>query len=552
MHCAVGRRRCLRAACLALLIALPTFVGARVAGEEVAAAVAQAEAEPATVVLWNRPIVVFRKAYAGRTPQERAERVQDHLGTLPFDAFTQPVRVTEFRNEFGDGRMIEVGQFPVFRIFRDDLDLESGEALDTAAQQAADNLTAALRAYVEQRQWSRLVRGIIWSALATVLFVAFLWAVLRSRQALTRRLVAASSASLKRVSRWGLDVRQLTLRLSTFAVRATATVLVAAAAYLWLTFVFVQFPYSEPWGTALGAFMLRLAATLAGGAIHAVPGLVTVVVILLLARGATRALSQTLLAVEHDRIRLPWVRPETADATRRILIVVIWVFALTVAYPYVPGSGSTAFKGISVLLGVMLSLGSAGVVNQVMSGLVVVYSRAFRIGDYVRIGDVEGTVSEIGTLSTKINNLRREEITIPNNVVVGTTATNFTRLAAQGGVVVSTAVTIGYDAPWRQVHAMLQLAAERTPGVCKTPPPRVVQRALSDFYVEYQLIADLEPRHQRPIVLSDLHANIQDVFNEHDVQILSPHFVGQPAAAVVVPQSKWFTPPAKAPGGESC
>jgi small-conductance mechanosensitive channel len=215
-----------------------------------------------------------------------------------------------------------------------------------------------------------------------------------------------------------------------------------------------------------------------------------------------------------------------------------------VAYPYLPGSGTDVFKGVSVFTGLLLSLGASGVVNQVMSGLVVVYSRSVRAGEYVRVGDTEGTVTEIGMLSTKMLTRRKEEITIPNAVLVGTVTTNFSRQEKEGGAVVATSVTIGYDAPWRQVHAMLLMAAERTPGVLRDPGPRVLQRSLSDFFVQYDLLVRIEHAEERFIVLSELHSNIQDAFNEFGVQIMSPHFEGQPEGRITVPRTKWFESPA--------
>jgi len=176
---------------------------------------------------------------------------------------------------------------------------------------------------------------------------------------------------------------------------------------------------------------------------------------------------------------------------------------------------------------------------------VIVYARSFKIGDYVRAGDKEGVVREIGSLSTKIVTRAREEITLPNAVLVGTTVTNYTRLAHQGGSLASTTVTIGYDAPWRQVHALLKMAAGKTQGVRQDSPCTVLQRALSDFYVEYQLLVPLERAEERIPVLSNLHANIMDAFNEFGVQIMSPHFRSQPMEPVVVPKPQWYQPPAE-------
>jgi small-conductance mechanosensitive channel len=268
-------------------------------------------------------------------------------------------------------------------------------------------------------------------------------------------------------------------------------------------------------------------------------------VILLVTRAITRVVARFFETVGAGRFRAPWLEAETAEATRRIVVGAIWLFALAAAFPFIPGSDSPAFRGIGVLAGLMLSLGSASIVNQAMSGLVLVYSRALREGDYVKIGEVEGTVTRRGSLSTKIRNVRGEEVTLPNGVVTSASIVNYTRHSTGGGALVSATVTIGYDAPWRQVHALLELAARRTAGLRREPAPYVVQRALSDFYVEYQLVAHAERSDDRPLALSRLHAAIQDAFNEHGVQIMSPHFRGQPQQAVLVPRERWHAPPAR-------
>ena len=175
------------------------------------------------------------------------------------------------------------------------------------------------------------------------------------------------------------------------------------------------------------------------------------------------------------------------------------MFAVVVAYPYLPGSQTDAFKGVSVFLGLMVTFGSSGLVNQIVSGFMITYSRALRLGDFVRIGDVEGTVTHLGVLSTKVRTLWNEEVTIPNAVVVAQTTTDYSRLGDTEGVFTPTSVTIGYDTPWRQVQALLLLAAERTPGLRREPKPMVLQASLEDFYVKYTLFVCLERQDQRPI-----------------------------------------------------
>lgn len=246
-------------------------------------------------------------------------------------------------------------------------------------------------------------------------------------------------------------------------------------------------------------------------------------------------------------IEQAWFHPETASATKRIVVALLWLLAVVVAYPYMPGSGSDVFRGISVFAGVVLSLGSSGIVSQGMSWLVLMYARALKPGDYVRVGDTEGTVTALGLLSTKIRTTKREQVTVPNAVMIGAGIKNYSRLAVEGdGVIIYTSVTIGYNVPWRQVEAMLLIAAARTDGLLDTPRPFVLKIGLSDFYVEYQLNAHLAAADRRIPVLSALHGHVVDVFNEHEVQILSPHYMADPPTPAVVPRSRWFASPARA------
>ena len=237
----------------------------------------------------------------------------------------------------------------------------------------------------------------------------------------------------------------------------------------------------------------------------------------------------------------------TVRATRGLVHIGVWLFALAMAYPYLPGSDTEAFKGITVLLGVMISLGSSNFVGQAMSGLILTYSRTLHVGEYVRIAEVEGTVTEMGTFATRIRTGLGEELTLPNTLIVGAVTKNYSRTVKDKGYIVDTVLTIGYDTPWRQVHAMMIEAARRTEGILPTPAPHVFQTALSDFYVEYRLVAQAVASAPRPRaqVLTDLHTHLQDVFNENGVQIMSPHYLGDPAEAKVVPRSRWFAPPAK-------
>src|SRR6185369_4368760 len=189
-----------------------------------------------------------------------------------------------------------------------------------------------------------------------------------------------------------------------------------------------------------------------------------------------------------------------------------------------------------VLLGVMVSLGGASVIGQAFNGLILMYTRSYRRGEYVRVGDNEGTVTELGLFTTRIRTGMGGEITLPNSGVMSASIKNYSRAVQGTGYVVDTVVTIGYSTPWRQVQAMLTEAAMRTSDIMREPPPIVRQTALSDYYVEYRIAAytPVATPAQRIDVLNRLHGNIQDVFNEYGVQIMSPHYMTDPAAPLVV------------------
>jgi small-conductance mechanosensitive channel len=381
-------------------------------------------------------------------------------------------------------------------------------------------------------------------AVATLALLVLVWILRRVKLWLLRRLELITFPPERLAPGLSTDFHPVIVQ----AGKAIINLLWAAAllvlVYLWLVYSLGQFPETASWADQLEEFLITLFLDLAKGALGAVPGLLIVVIVFLIARWFVRLIRIVFDKVESGALELPWLERETARTTQTLLIVIVWLFALVAAYPFIPGSETDAFKGLSVLIGLMVTLGSTGLINQVISGLFVIYSKSVRPADYVRVGDVEGEVIDVGSLATKLRTPRQEEITIPHSVLVGTATTNYSRLAGDNGMVVTTTVTIGYQIPWRQVHAILLLGAARTHGLRRDPPPRVMQRELSDFYVQYLLLAHLEEGKNRAAVLSEMHAQIQDAFNEFGTQIMTPHFESQPEKPIFVPKSDWYAPPA--------
>jgi small-conductance mechanosensitive channel len=499
--------------------------------------IAERTVESATLSLFNRPIVVFRARVLGRGPAERVRGARRVLDELVAERVTEPVDAQAL-----DGyRLITVASRGVFAVTPADVEELSGETLDTVTAQSVARLRQALDEEAEARKPGLLLRAVLLAAAALAAGWFALRAIASVRERLRALLVGVAERQMARI----LEGRQVSraLSLERPVIGAAATAVDMVVVYAVVTFVLRQFPYTRPWGESMRGFLFETVATLGLSAVHALPGLFTVVLIMAVTRVVVRLARAWFEAVEHGQARAWWIHPETAQPTRRLVTVLLWLLAAVVSYPYLPGSDSEAFKGLSVFLGVMVTFGSSGIVNQIMSGFMITYSRALRAGDFVRLGDVEGTVEQLGVLSVKLRSLKNEAVTIPNAVVVSQTMTDYSRLSATEGVFTPTSVTIGYDAPWRQVHALLLLAAARTQGLRETPKPVVLQAGLEDFYVKYTLFVCLEHQQSRPFTMGALHANIQDLFNEHGVQIMSPNYVFDPAAPKLVPKDKWFAAP---------
>jgi small-conductance mechanosensitive channel len=501
---------------------------------------------PTTLVVANRHVVTFRATVAGADPAERVRAAEQRIDELPPGAVDEPVTTQTVSLGEERGFAVLVGSRLAFLVVDGDRDPLGGDArTDQAAAAAAVRLAEALRAWRDQRSLKVVLHGLWQSGAATAVLALALWILVRLRRTIGRALSSLASRVAAAAVRGRIDVGPAVAAGVRSVVFVLFWTMVALLANLWVTFVLGRFPITAPWADVLADRALDILGAVGLATLRALPGLATVVVILLAARVVAGLLREVFERVERGALAIPGLYPETVPATRRIVAALLWLVALAAAYPYIPGSSSDAVKGLSLLVGVMLSLGSTGLVSQAMSGLAVVYARALAVGDTVRVGDVEGVVTEVGLLSTKLVTLPGEEVTFPNSVVIGGAVRNFTRLSRGGGPLVTTTVTIGYDAPWRQVHALLVGAAGETRGLRRDPPPFVLQRALGDFYVEYQLLARLEgDPAERPSVVSDLHAHVQDAFNAAGVQIMSPHFVLQPKEPVVVPRQRWEGEPA--------
>ncbi len=411
---------------------------------DAAAAVAEPSSDMVELTIANRRIFTMRSHVAGAAPADRAWAVRQRFAELverggPLEVSTREVP--------GGTAVLLDGEF-VFRVLHADIDTESGQTTQTVAAEAARNLAQSIDEIRESRDTRAMLIAAGYALLATLVLVGLLWLLRRGYAWLSPRLrdfVSRRSATL--APGWGSDVagRVGLPQLAVMPLRLLAWVIALLLVYEWIALVLGLFPYTRPWSETLLGGLLGALGRFGMGILRSVPDLLFVLLIFIVTRFILRIVRVFFDGVQAGRVTVPWVDETTARPTERLLTAIIWLFALVAAYPYLPGSGSEAFKGIGVFVG----------------GLMLMYTRALRPGEFVQIGDTEGTVTSVGFLTTRVETLRHELINIPNAVIASTVTRNYSRLAGEGGVMLLTKVTIGYDTPWRQVQAGAGDAAAR-------------------------------------------------------------------------------------------
>ena len=294
--------------------------------------------------------------------------------------------------------------------------------------------------------------------------------------------------------------------------------------YLVLPLLFSLFPGTQHMADTLLSYVLTPLGRMALAVWHYLPDLITIVVIVTVFRYVLRGVYFLKEEIQAGRLTIEGFYPDWANPTYQIVRVMVFAFLLVVIFPYLPGSDSPIFKGVSVFLGFLFTFGSAGSLSNIVAGLVLTYMRAYKLGDRVKIGDVSGDIIEKNLLVTRVRTIKNEEITIPNSTIMSSYTTNYSAAAPTRGLILHTTVTIGYDAPWQQVQQLLLAAAAQVPDLLPDPAPFVLQTSLDDYYVSYQLNAYTREASRQAVLYSLLHQHIQDQFNAAGVEIMSPHY----------------------------
>ncbi|MEQ9467454.1 MAG: mechanosensitive ion channel family protein [Ekhidna sp.] len=317
---------------------------------------------------------------------------------------------------------------------------------------------------------------------------------------------------------------QLHLEVTIQAVSFLKWGLYVLALYLSLPLVFGLFPFTRGWAQTLLDWILSPAKNIWFGFWSYVPNVFTIAVIYFITRYLVKLIKFFAQEVENGTLTLPGFYSDWAIPTYRLVKFLIYAFMMVMIWPYLPGSDSDIFKGVSVFLGLLISFGSTSAIANAVAGLVITYMRPFRVGDRVKLGEVTGEIIEKTLLVTRVRTTKNEDITVPNSSILTGHTVNYSSSSKSLGLILHTSVTIGYDVSWRKVHELLIEAAVATEGVNVSKEPFVLQTSLDDWYVSYQLNAFTDAPEIMPKIYSELHANIQDKFNEAGIEIMSPHY----------------------------
>lgn len=494
----------------------------------------------------GRPVLTVYEPVASLTPEARANGIATRIIGVARDSHLPPESVHIRPRE----AWTEISADNTVIMAVTDADARAaGMTRQDLALHDAEGIREAIRTYREEHSWRMIVRAIVKTAVITLILIALLWLVRRFRlfaRARIQRQIAAS-AGVEAKSAWHISIAYfgpMVLGLGAFFHWVVILGLLEAYATVTLGF------YSSTRAISLKAtrWILSQLELLAKSGLEYLPNLLVLAVIVLLTFYVMRVIKLIFDRISKGDLKLHGFYPDWAEPTDKLVRLLVLVLALIVAFPYLPGARSPAFQGISIFVGLLLSLGSSSAVANAIAGIILTYMRSFLIGDWIQIGETMGEVVERNMLVTRLLTPKAEIITIPNSTVMSGAVKNYSTEAKKSGVIFYTAVSISFEAPWRTVHQLLINAALGTEHVLSQPVPFVLQRSIDDFYVTYELNAYTDAPREVLNIYSDLHRNIQDKFNEAGVEICSPHYSAVRDGNSIATPEQYIKPGYSAPG----
>ncbi|MBT9395568.1 mechanosensitive ion channel family protein [Hymenobacter sp. NST-14] len=481
------------------------------------------------------------------SPGERAKLTEDKIKRLEKEVFFSPDSLRIYPSEQTVDLMY--GEQVLQSISNNDA-LWQNVSKDSLAREHRRLISRALSQYKEQNSLRNILRevGLTLLVLVVLFFtvkylnVFFRW--------IRGRLTAKEGTWFKgaKLGTYEFFNGNRQLHAVLLLVRVVQWTVILLTIYLVLPVVFSIFPGTQGIADTLLGYVFNPLRKIGLALWNYLPNLFTIIVIVAVFRYVLQLIYSLKEEIRTGNLTIEGFFPDWANPTYQIVRVLVFAFALVVIFPYLPGSDSPVFQGVSVFLGFLFTFGSAGSLSNIVAGLVLTYMRAYKLGDRVKIGDVTGDIVEKNLLVTRIRTIKNEEITIPNSSIMSSYTTNFTSAAPTRGLILHTTVTIGYDVPWPQVHQLLIAAALEAEEVMTEPRPFVLQTSLDDYYVSYQLNAYTREASKQAVLYSRIHQNIQDQFNAAGIEIMSPHYrAARDGNQSTIPAS-YLPPDYEAPG----
>ncbi|MCL4504320.1 MAG: mechanosensitive ion channel family protein [Deltaproteobacteria bacterium] len=477
--------------------------------------------------------------------EQRAKAVSEHLKKLAQDPSFRPGTITVRDWELSSDIM--VGDQVILAVWAFEAKVE-GKAADQLAREYAGSIRQAIAEYQREHSLTNLLSGIVKTVLALLVLVALIMLVNRGVRRLNQSILASERIHAVKIGEFEFFTADRIKTVFVNAVKIARFLIILLLVYVYLHLGLSFFPWTQRYALQLFNSVLGAISAIGEAIWDQTPALAFLAVLFLITRYVLKTLRYFFDQVSAGKVTVAGLDAEVAPMTYKLLRLFIIAFVAVVAYPYIPGSESPAFKGISIFLGVLFSLGSTSAIANLIAGVNLIYQRSFHVGDMIKIGEAMGMVVERKLYFTRIKTFKNHVVTIPNGTILSSHVTNLSQGVRQGdGLILHTSVTIGYDAPWKTVHALLIEAANTTSHILKRPPPFVLQTALNDFYVTYELNAYTDAPEKMPWIYGELHQNIQDKFNEGGVEIMSPHYTQLRDGNQTTIPADYLTPDYEAP-----
>ena len=476
------------------------------------------------VIVDDDTLFYFYAKRGGHTPQQRAENVANDITALGKRFNLKPDSLYIESSDIVTDVMYDN---KVIVSFTDQDGLWEGCTRDQLAAEKRLVILEKLKVMKEEHGFLQLCKQVAYFVLVLVGQFLLFWGTNWLFRRVKVRIVKLRNTRLKPFSIQDYELLDThkQVKLLIFLASLVRYAFMLLQLLLSVPLLFSIFPQTKNLAFQLFSYIWNPVKSILVGIVSYIPNLFTIFVICLAIRYLVRLFRYLAGEVQSERLKLRGFYPDWAIPTYHIIRFLLYAFMIAMIYPYLPGSNSGVFQGISVFVGLIVSLGSSTVIGNIIAGLVITYMRPFKIGDRIKLNDTTGNVIEKTPLVTRIRTPKNEVVTIPNSFVMSSHTVNFSQSAREYGLIIHSEVSIGYDVPWRKVNKLLIEAALNTPGVVDDPRPFVLSTSLNDWYPVYQVNAYIKDADRLAQIYSDLHQNIQDRFCEEGVGIMSPHYM---------------------------